>query len=229
MTSDPDGPAWDDAVDVICVGDRPGVLAYGAACAAADLDVLHVGAPGEYDAQTAAYLAAMTDDLHPAPPGTDPMVVRAVPEPLRRDDRGRPDVLEPFVGQHLRDFCAGCMGVPSGVLFTEVPDLFARMRTDSGDTITVVRLVGPADPVPHREVYGALVYGALVYGGLVYDEGRIAGAVLGGPAGQRRVRADAGLAFAVGPPGAPGPGADALVSRPAGRFARLAILESCDG
>ena len=58
--------AWDEVVDVICVGSSPGVLAYAICCVAADLDVVLVGAAGEPDPQAAAWYAAMTEDL-PAP------------------------------------------------------------------------------------------------------------------------------------------------------------------
>ncbi len=219
-SSEESGPAWDDVwddvVDVICVGDGAGVRAFGTACAAAGLDVLHLCAPGCFDEETSAYLAAMTDDLQEQAGEPEPVPVRAVPEPLRRDARGRPDILEPFVGQHLRDWSAQCLAAPSGVLFTEVPAIFRRMRTDSGDVISAVSVDGPPDVTPGRESFA----------GLVYVDGRIAGAQVDGPSGPLRVRADAGLAFAIGPTGPVPPGAAALVSRPAGRFARLEILET---
>lgn len=215
--SGPDGDdAWDDVVDVVCVGDGPGVLAYGMACAAAGLDVLHVAAPQCFDEGTSAYLAAMTDDLREPAEDVGSAVMRAVAEPLRRDVRGRPDILEPFVGQHLRDWSAQCLAAPSGVLFTEVPAVFGRMRTDSGEVITAVSVDGAPDVPAGRESFA----------GLVYADGRIAGALVDGPSGPLRVRADAGLAFAVGPTGQVSPGVTALVSRPAGRFARLEILET---
>ena len=64
--ADPDsGVAWDDTVDVICVGTSPGVLAYAVCCAAHGLDVLLVHPPDGPDEQTAAWYAAMTEDLSP--------------------------------------------------------------------------------------------------------------------------------------------------------------------
>lgn len=213
--------AWDDVVDVVCVGDGPGVQAYGTVCAAADLDVIHVAAPAVFDPETAAYLAAMAEDLTDPPDGDDPAAGRATPTPLRRDARGRPDVLETFVGEHLRQWSARCLASSSGVMFTAVTEVFTRMRTAGGEIITAAPVAEAhlSDPVE-------------MFGGLIYQDGVLAGALLNGPSGPRRVRADAGLGFAVGEP-APDwpPGADALVSRPYARFARLEtlIVESADG
>lgn len=210
---------WDDAVDVICVGAGAGPLAYGIACAAADLEVIHVAAPPEFDADTAAYLAAMTEDLTGTPAEEEPAVTRAAPAPRHRDARGRPDVLEPFVGEHLRVFSAHCLVSPSGVMFTHVPEILTRMRTADGGTITAVQVEGPGAETEMVEVFA----------GLVYQDGVLVGAVLDGAAGRRGVRADAGLAFGLGDPALPWPaGANALVSRPAGRFARLEHLVVTD-
>lgn len=214
----PEDLAWDDIVDVICVGDGPGVQAYGTVCAAAGLDVIHVAAPAVLDPGTAAYLAAMTEDLTDPPDGDDPAAGRVTPAPLRRDARGRPDVLETFVGEHLRQWSARCLASPSGVLFTAVTEVLARMRTAGGEIITAAPVAQAhlSDPVE-------------VFAGPIYQDGVLAGALLDGPSGPRRVRAHAGLGFAVGDP-APAwpPGADALVSRPYARFARLEAVEVVD-
>lgn len=211
----PEDPPWDDVVDVICVGEGPGVQAYGTVCAAADLDVIHVAAPAEFDPETTAYFASMTADLASPPAESEPVAGRAVPAPLRRDKRGRPDVLDTFSGGRLRDWSARCLASSSGVMVTAVPDdVLTRLRTADGLIITAAE-VGPADlPEPVE-----------VFAGLVYQEGVLAGALLDGPGGPRRVRADAGLAFGVGIP-APDwpPKANALVSRPYARFARLEEL-----
>lgn len=209
------GVAWDDVVDVVCVGDGPGVLAFGFACAAAGLDVLRLAVPGRFDDETTAYLAAMTDDLRDEPGQVEAVPLRAVPEPLRRDVRGRPDTLEPFVGQQLRDWSARCLASSSGVLFTEVPGIFGRMRTESGEIITAVEIDGSPELAPDRESFA----------GLVYVDGRIAGVQVQRPSGPLRVRADLGVAFSVGPAGPVPPEAGVLVSRPAGRFARLEIVD----
>lgn len=215
---------WDDVVDVICVGTGAGVRAYRKVCAAADLDVLAVSASAGFDPDTAAYIAAMTEGLvefgagdHPA--GYSPAVTRAGAAALRRDARGRPDVLEPFVGQRLRDFSARCLASPSGVLFTAIPKVFTRMRTDSGEIITAA-LIDEGAPLTGAEE---------AFAGLVFGDGRPVGAVVDGPSGRRRVRADAHLAFALGN-ASPAPAGEfnAVVSRPAARFATLGNLDITD-
>lgn len=210
---------WDDVVDVICVGAGVGVLAYRNACAAADLDVLAVRAPAAFDPDTAGYLAAMTDDLTADPADEEPRPVRVTAAPLRRDARGRPDVLDTFVGGRLRQWSGRCLGSSSGVLFTAVPEVFTRMRTAAGEIITAAATEpapGPARP-------------ADVFAGLIHQEGAPAGALLEGPSGLRRVRAEAGLAFALSAGDGWPPGANALVSRPYARFARLERLLFEDG
>lgn len=221
MTGSEDLPDehWDDVVDVICVGSTPGVLAYRNACVAADLDVLHIGPPTAVDDHLQSYLAAMTEDLDVPPPETEPVVTRAVPAPIRRDARGRPDILDPFSGEQLRQWSARCVASPFAVLFTQVPDQFTRMRSDTGEIIVAVMV--PDD--------GEIDSDAEIFAGLLYEEGRLAGALVSGSSGSRRVRADAGLALPVGPGGQwPQQASLALVSRPAGRFARLEVLESGD-
>lgn len=220
---------WDDVVDVICVGSTPGVLAYLNACAAADLDVLHVEQPAEFDDETRLYFAAMTEDLDTAPTDdnpadTEPAVIGAVPAPLRRDARGRPDTLDTFFGEQLREWSARCARSPYAVMFTQVPDQFIRMRADTGEIITALAI--PVNPgVAENDS------GPETFGGLLYENGRLAGATVTGPSGPRRVRSDAGLALPIGPAGQwPQHDCAALVSRPAGRFARLeVVLQGPDG
>ena len=222
-SEDPDwSEQWDDVVDVICVGSAPGVLAYLNACVAADLDVLHAKQPDEFDSDSQSYLAAMTDDLGTPQPETETVVTRAVAAPLRRDARGRPDILDPFFGAQLREWAARCAHSPFGVLFTQVPDQLSRMRTESGEIITAVRIPDVVDTDSATETCA----------GFVHEDGRIAGAVLAGRSGSRRVRAEAGVVLPVGPAGGQWPPHDctALVSRPAGRFARLeVVLAGSDG
>lgn len=213
----PDEVQWDDVVDVICVGSTPGVLAYLTACAASDLDVLHLAAPVEFDDDTTALIAAMTEDLDPGPGESEPVTTRAAPDPLRRDARGRPDTLDPFVGEQLRIWSGRCAGSPFGVMLTEVPGFFVRMRTDDDEIIT-------AAPIPDDGETDSPIG---TFAGLMYEEGRLAGAVMAGHSGPRIIRADAGLALPIGPGGRwPASQSLSLVSRPAGRFARIEVLES---
>lgn len=206
---------WDDVVDVICVGSTPGVLAYRNACLAADLDVLHLACPAEFDRETQSYLAAMTEDLGGAAAEDEPVVTHAEPAPLRRDARGRPDTLDPFFGEQLREWSARCLVSPFGVLFTQVPDQFTRMRSSTGEIIVAVMIADGDENDSPTETFT----------GLLYEENRLAGALVSGPPESRRVRADAGLALPVGPAGQwPRHESLALVSRPAGRLARLEVL-----
>lgn len=221
MNESPDEVQWDDVVDVICVGSTPGVLAYLTACAAGDLDVLHLAAPVEFDGDTSALIAAMTDDLDPGPGESEPVTTTAVPDPLRRDARGRPDTLDPFVGERLRIWSGSCARSPFGVMFTAVPDIFVRMRTESGEAISAVSIPDIVDDIVEIDSPRG------TFGGLMYAEGRLAGAVVVGESGSRIIRAEAGLALPIGPAGQwPASRPLSLVSRPAGRFARIEVLES---
>ena len=213
---------WDEVVDVICVGSTPGVLAYLMACEANDLEVLHVAAPSEFDHETSAYLAAMTEGLDARPDESEPVVIRAVPAPLRMDTRGRPDTLEPFIGEQLRIWSAHCLASPFGVMFTEVPDVFTRMRTDAGETIVAAMIPEVVENDCATETFA----------GLLYEYKRLSGALVDGESGPRKVRAEAGLALPIGPCGQWPASAQSLglVSRPAGRFARLeAVLPESGG
>lgn len=210
---------WDDAVDVICVGTAPALAAYGKICAAAGLDVLAVGfPPAGPDDGTAAYLAAMTVDLHDLP--AQDRAVRAATGPAP-PGRGRRETLEPFVGERLRQWSAECLADGPAVLVTDVPDHVLRpMRPDGGEVIV-------AAAVPHGEAVAA--EGDSVMASMIHEWGRIAGARIDGPSGSRLVRSEHGLALPVGPGGAAVPAAPlALVSRPAGRFARLQTLAAGD-
>lgn len=220
---DGDPVDWQEAVDVICVGTSPGVAAYAAACAAAGLDVMTVDLPADGpDPATRSYLDAMTADLGDGPPPQPAPPIRARPVRITPARTVKHDRLDPFVGEELRQWSAGCALDSSGVLFTAVPDhLLVPMRTDAGGLITAVAL-------PSAWGSGAAC-GTLLE--MVHSWGRIAGALVSeGPEGSegRLVRAEHGLAFGVGPAGSPPDGADALVGRRAGRFARLQALEVLD-
>lgn len=211
-----DSEYWDEVVDVICVGSTPAVLAYLMACEARGLDVLHVESPAAFDADTVAYLTAMTEDLDATPDGGEPVTTRAAAAPLRRDARGRPDTLDPFVGERLRAWSARCVASPFAVLFTAVPDQFDRMRTADGEIITAMAIPDGVEIASATETFA----------GILYQEGRLAGALVTGSDGPCKVGARAGVALPIGPSGQwPRPGHPlALVSRPAGRFARLEVV-----
>jgi hypothetical protein len=248
MNERPDSDvAWDEVVDVICVGSSPGVLAYAICCVAADLDVVLVRASGESDPQTDAWYAAMTEDL-PAPrlnPGREITaedrhafsLARLVPIPA---PTGKRVTLEPFIGEHLRQWSAQCAQSPYGVMFTQVPDLLVPMRTEDGESVTAVSIgdFGSAKSQARDDgLEGWLLQEAAemdllepenVLAAMVLEGGRIAGVHLDDGS---LIAASGGLALPVGAtaPHSPLPlDADGLVvailGRPAGRFATVDLL-----
>lgn len=233
------GIDWDETVDVLCVGTGPGVLAYGIFCAAADLDVLIVES-GELDPETAQWRSAMIEDLAGGACSAELSQIHAELVGRERiDDRTK---LETFVGEELRQWSTGCLASAFGVMFTEVPDL-DPMRTSDGHSI-VAGVVGsyrfsgrpPGATLSRwlREQADDLFGPATDrLDGLVIEDGRIAGVVLRTDDGPRRIAAAKGLAFAVGSvpdnwpeqPELDGRTAEvAVVSRTAGRFARVELL-----
>jgi hypothetical protein len=230
---------WDETVDVLCVGTGPGVLSYGLRCAAADLDVLIVESEG-LDPQTAHWLSEMISDLGGVAPTAHLPLIHAERIPSERiNDRTK---LEPFVGEELRRWSADCLASAFGVAFTEVPD-FDRMRTTDGQAITagVVGSYHFADRPPGGALWHWLREQAEeLFGpagdqldGLVTEDGRIAGVILRTDGGPRRIAATKGMAVAVGSVPANWPEQPeldgmtvevAVVSRTAGRFARVELL-----
>jgi hypothetical protein len=248
MNERPDSDvAWDEVVDVICVGSSPGVLAYAICCVAADLDVVLVRAPGESDPQTDAWYAAMTEDL-PAPrlnPGREITaedrhafsLARLVPIPA---PTGKRVTLEPFIGEHLRQWSAHCAQSRYGVMFTQVPDLLVPMRTEDGESVTAVSIgdFGSAKSQARDDgLEGWLLQEATEMdllepetglAAMVFEGGRIAGVHLDDGS---LIAASGGLALPVGAaaPHSPLPlDADdlvvAILGRPAGRFATVDLL-----
>ena len=225
-----EGIAWDDVVDVICVGTAPGVLAYAICCVEADLDVLVVDCPVEPVAGIAELMSAMTEDLDSPP--DECAVSDAVPVCRVRHrtvgeaepNSGRREPLEAFVGEHLRQWSSLCLASPTGVLFTQVPDVLTPMSTDDG-TISAAVLGAYRTPLDQwlRE---QVVLAEDRLADLVFDGGRIVGVRL---VDGSLIGATGGLALPVGPTLTdwPAGGVDArvaLVSRPAGRFARVELI-----
>ena len=241
------GPHWDEVVDVICVGPGLGVLAYGIGCAAADLDVLLVDPPVERDTVLTGLMAHMTEDLGEPPLDAELAVTAVGPEPVpvpsgrratMKSPRDAP--LETFVGHQLREFSAGCLASPYGVMFTEVPDILTPMRTETGQSVTAAILGRYRPPLAaalreQADECGLVAGDRLV--ALIVEDGRIAGATLDTPSGTLLVGATSGIAISVGPspaefpepaePAEPDPGADlevAVVGRRFGRFARVGLI-----
>jgi hypothetical protein len=166
----------------------------------------------------------MTEDLADLP------AEQPVPDLPDEGDRvrGKREILEPFVGEHLRRWSARCLGSPFAVMFTQVPDVLTPMRNGDGESVTAAVLGRCRPPLDEWLRHQADEYlpaeGRLA--AVVFHEGRIAGVEL---VDGSRIGATGGLAFPVGPPtaGWPPPELDAdvaLVSRPAGRFARVELV-----
>lgn len=239
MTESPESADWDETVDVLCVGEGPGALAYGIFCAASDLDVLIVES-GDLDPQALDWRSAMTEDLGDCPPEANLALIHAEPVAAEKiNDRTK---LEPFVGEDLRRWSAGCLASPFGLMMSHVPDLDA-MRTTAGESITA----GIVDSYRCRATPpGPALAGWLreraegLFGpaddrldGLVIQDGRIAGVVLNTADGPCRVGITHGLAVSLG--GAPEHWPDqpelagltvdvAVIGRRAGRFATVGLL-----
>lgn len=239
MTEDQQPDDWHEAVDLLCVGTGPGVLAFGMFCAAADLDVLIVES-GELDPQTMEWRTAMTADLDDCP--QDPRLALIHANPVSAEKVTDRTKLEPFVGEHLRQWSSRCLASPFGVLATEVPAL-DPIRTADGESITAgvvgsfrfpQGLPGPALSQWLRERAEHLL--APVddrLDGLIVIDGRIAGVVLKTADGPCRIGSAHGIALSPGrasqswpdQPELAGVTVDvAVLGRRAGRFATVGLL-----
>ena len=239
MTEYPESDGWDETVDVLCVGDGPGALAYGIFCTTVDLDVLIIES-GELDPQTLQWRDLMTEDLAGCPPDARLSLIQAEPVPVHTiNDRTK---LEPFVGEHLRKWSAGCLASTFGVMFTEVPDL-APMRTDADESVTggVVGSYRCEDGTPgpallrwlRENAEGLFAPADDRLDGLVVEDGRVTGVVLDTADGPRRIGATRGVALSLGwvpgcwpeQPELAGLTVDiAVLGRTAGRFATVGLL-----
>ncbi|APE17043.1 hypothetical protein BOH72_19150 [Mycobacterium sp. WY10] len=236
---------WDDVVDVICAGAGPGALAHAIWCADLDLDVEYISTELSSDAgdpDTVAYLQSMTEDLPPsANPDLELAVVHAKPVVVSKD---RKATIEPFFGSRLRDFSAGCVASPFGVIYSQVPDGMTAMQS-AGETIRVAVLGDyrpetdrPGLPLTEWLREQADQRGLLDEMGtlqrLIFEDGRIAGVELSTPEGLRLVRATLGVALSIGAlaadadwpvqAGLPDSARVAVVSRTASRFGRVELL-----
>ena len=138
--------AWDDVVDVICVGSDPGPVAHAIAAAGSGLRVLVVARPDVWDTDTAAYIAEMTAELPALAEGPAVAVTlgRAIDA---QPARGR--VIDTFEGARLGEFAAQCWASPLGVLYTDVYPPAALgatpMRTGADLRIEAI-VIGTCEP-----------------------------------------------------------------------------------
>jgi hypothetical protein len=240
---------FDDVTDVICAGSGPGVIAYAVACAELGFEVLVAESvdQGEFtDEETVAYLASMTDDLGDVVPGSDLRLAAVRAEEAASPGPGR-QRLEPFIGHRLRDWSSQCVASVFGLLCTAVPDaVLSPFRTDEGESIEVAllgRYQSGTDMVG-EELIGWLMAQADEHdieldGGstlqrLVFHDGKVVGGVVTDSGGSRLVRAVEGVVLSLPvslstkwPLQSQLRGVDtqvAVVSRKAGRFARVELL-----
>ncbi|MCH9643070.1 MAG: hypothetical protein K0U70_07260 [Actinomycetia bacterium] len=253
---------WDDEVDVVCTD--AGVAGLAGAISAVDegAEVLVAcapapeagaapgGQPGWFtldfgDAQTAAYLAELLDDLDPAglPQFDEVLPIRTAAVVAAAPDRR----IAPFVGAQLRDWTARCISSPSGYLYTRVTDWnCVAMESGDGEGVEVAEIgslpAGPDDIVgavlewleTEANERGVRAYPVKRFERLVFDEGEVIGAVFATTDGPWAVHARHGVLFcrngfplgrATCPPGI----GDtvlrvALVGKLASRFGRVELL-----
>jgi hypothetical protein len=219
--------AWDDVVDIVCIGGGAGVLAAAIGAGGAGMTVLLAdagrdhgvddvdaislsGRLGVTDPETAKYLDALTQDIGPltrcAGPGHVP--TRNVDGP-HRADAGR-GVIATFVGSALRDWADACLASPYGLLYTQVSRPATTTTYTSAGKPLEVAVIGSIDVVDGQLTEGlddwlAVHAGDLSIGEesssslqrLVFEGGQVVGAVIDTPTGPRAVRANNGLVIQI--------------------------------
>ena len=231
--------AWDDVVDVICVGSDPGPVAHAIAAAGSGLRVLVVARPDVWDTDTAAYIAEMTAELPALAEGPAVAVTlgRAIDDQPARDR-----VIDTFDGARLGEFAAQCWASPLGVLYTDVYPPAALgatpMRTGADLRIEAIAIgtcapdCAPAEWLAARALDdGIRPDRDVMWTRVVVEFGRVAGVELDTASGPVLVRAMGGVALPTArhspdPPVQPGlPAAEvAIVGLAAGRFSRVELL-----
>lgn len=231
--------AWDDVVDVICVGSDPGPVAHAIAAAGSGLRVLVVARPDVWDTDTAAYIAEMTAELPALAEGPAVAVTlgRAIDA---QPARGR--VIDTFEGARLGEFAAQCWASPLGVLYTDVypPAALGATSMRTGADLRIEAIVigtcapdcAPAEWLAARALDdGIRPDRDVMWTRLVAEFGRVAGVELDTASGPVLVRAMEGVALPTArhssdPPAQPGlPAAEvAIVGLAAGRFSRVELL-----
>ncbi|MGV0741840.1 FAD-binding protein [Mycolicibacterium sp. XJ870] len=216
---------WDDEVDVICCGAGFGALAGAIAADDAGLDVFvardsgpapagpaaaRMG-PGIEDLQTRDYFDALSADLGPLSPDTHDagMPIRVLGESTPAK-RGVP--IETFYGARLRDWTAGCLASPYGMLYTRLADRGATpMKTCSGEEIEV-NVLGELEPengvsaasavnewlaaqIRERDIH---ISAGSTLERIVFEEGQVVGAVITTAEGPFALRARHGVAVSTG-------------------------------
>jgi hypothetical protein len=239
---------WDEVVDVVCVSFAPGPTAQAISGAQRGLRALSVAQPQIWDADAAAYIAAMTVGLPAAATVPGPALTCARPVD---DEPARGRVIDTFAGAQLRDWAELCWASAFGVLYTDVVGTgMTPMRTDD-DVRIVASVVGYRSDADGsgRALADWLAAQAREHEvqpdpdvrlqRLIFEYGRVAGVELGTGSGPLLVRALDGVALPTAPLDAvppdavpsdagrsvrPAPGEVAIVGRPASRFGRVDLL-----
>lgn len=252
---------WDEVADVVCAGPGAGGLVAAIAAADAGLKVVAVeserqhaaGATslpdrlGVLDSDTTDYLDALTQDLRPLS-GLGWNAEIPIQAMGGGPGMGRGGQVGAFVGARLKDWAAGCLESPYGVLYSRVFD--RNMVTEyaqAGEPIEVA-VVGSIEFDPDQPATALTEWlisrahdckiemrAASSLQRLVFDAGQVVGAVIDGPGGPRSIRARRGVIMATGADSAHtvlphrkqllGATVEvAVVSRPASRFARVELL-----
>ena len=215
--------AWDDVVDVICVGPDPGPMAHAISGVHRDRRVLVVARPGAWDADTAGYIAEMTAELPTPPPGppvavtrprvTDAPVTRPrvtdapATRPRVTDAPVRRRPIDTFEGSRLRDWAGQCWASPLGVLYTDVVD--ATLAHTDESLCVEGAAIGTCSPDCALEEWLAVQARAdgirpdpdLTWRRAIVEYGRVAGVELDTASGPVLVRTLAGLALPTAPGG----------------------------
>jgi len=215
--------AWDDVVDVICVGSDPGPVAHAIAAVGSGLRVLVVARPDAWDTDTAAYIAEMTEELPalaegPAVAVTSPLAidvraigvraigVRAIDVRAIDAQPARGRVIDTFEGARLGEFAAQCWASPLGVLYTDVypPAALGATPMRTGADLRIEAIVigtcapdcAPAEWLAARALDdGIRPDRDVMWTRVVVEFGRVAGVELDCASGPVLVRAMEGVAL----------------------------------
>jgi hypothetical protein len=167
---------------------------------------------GALDEETTEYLDAITQDLGPPTRfSRDIEESVGVVDDLSPVESGRRSPAETFVGARLRDWGARCLASPHGVVYSQVSDRnMTTMRSSSGEAIEVA-VIGSIEPDSHgtgpaladwlrahARDRGIEVQAASSLQRLVFEDGKVVGAVVATPAGDRALRARRGVIMATG-------------------------------
>jgi hypothetical protein len=220
---------WDVEVDVLCAGSGGGALATAIAAVDAGGDFLVTGSPGGNhpseglasvgallgidvaDAETNEYFHALSDGLSIRRRGGAPTIdvpIRVLDRSTTAPASGR---VATFVGARLRDWAAGCLASPYGVIYSQVSERNATtMRSSSGESFEYAPVgtieLGPGFPQLSLDDWlaaqaadrGIDMGASTSLQRIVFEDGQVLGAVLDTPSGACAVRTRRGVSVSTG-------------------------------